>query len=268
MPASRSRKRVPSPPPAPKRPIWPIALLALVAIGAVVLWMLPASLITRFLPAQIHAEDFSGSIWHGSSGRVSFAARPVGALEWRLHPLSLLSMSLAADVHWVKGASVIDGDISVDRHGFTAHDVRGGGPLEDLRDFGIAPGWSGSTKLALGQVKGTFQSLESASGTVEVTALASTGIARGADLGGYMLTLLANSGDADSPVANIKDTGGPLEAQAEVRYTLASHSALLSGTVKERPEASPALREELNNLAQMKPRDSFGRIPIDLEFTL
>jgi hypothetical protein len=243
-------------------------LLALAAVAAVVLWMLPAALVARFLPAQIHAEDFSGSIWHGSSGRIFVAGRPVGALEWHLHPLSLLSMSLAADLHWVKGASVIDGAVSVDRAGFTAHDVRGGGPLEDLRDFGIAPGWSGSTKLALQQIKGTFAALESATGTVEVAALSSPNIAKGADLGGYLLTLLPNAGDADSPVASIKDTGGPLEAQAEVHYTPSSHSALLSGTVKERAEASPALREALNNLTQMTPRDNFGRVPIDLEFTL
>jgi hypothetical protein len=267
MPVSPSRKRAPSPPPKTRR-IWPIVLLALVAIGALVLWMLPASLITRFLPAEIQAEDFSGSIWHGSSGRISVASRPVGALEWHLHPLSLLSMGVAANVHWVKGASVIDGDVNVNRHGFTAHDVRGGGPLEDLRDFGIAPGWSGNTKFDLQQLQGTFQSLESATGSIEVSALASTAIAKGADLGGYLVTLLPNAGNPDSLTATVKDTGGPLDTQAEIRYTPSSHSALLSGTVKERPEASAALREELSNLAQMKPRDNLGRIPLDLEFAM
>ena len=267
MPTSPSRKRAPSPPPK-KRPVWPIVLLVAVAIGALVLWMLPASLITRFLPPQIQAEDLSGSIWHGSSGRISLASRPIGALEWHLHPLSLLALGVAADVHWVKGASVIDGDVALDRHGFSARNLHGGGPLEDLRDFGIAPGWSGNIKLDLQQVKGSLQSLESAAGTVEVSALASTSIAKGADLGGYLLTLAPNAGNPDSLDGTIKDTGGPLDAQAEIHYTLSAHSALLSGTVKERAAASPALREELANLTQIKPRDNLGRIPIDLEVAL
>jgi hypothetical protein len=242
-------------------------LLALVAIGAVVLWLLPASLITRFLPAQIHAEDFSGSIWHGSSEHISVASRPIGAIEWQLHPLSLLSLGLEADVHWVKGASVIDGDINVDRRGFIAHNVHGGGLLEDLRDFGLAPGWSGNFKFALPVITGTFENLESATGSIEVSALAATSIAKGADLGGYVLTLLPQNA-AEGLDGTIKDTGGPLDAQAEIHYTPASHSALLSGTVKERPDASPALREELTNLTQMRPRDTAGRVPIDVELRL
>ncbi len=267
MPASPSRKRAPSPPPK-RRPVWPIVLLAVAAVGAAVLWVLPASLITRFLPPQVQAEDLSGSIWHGSSGRISLASRPLGAIEWRLHPLSLLSLGVAANVHWVKGASVIDADVSVDRHGFTARDVRGGGPLEDLRDLGMAAGWSGNTKLNLQQITGTFRNLESATGTIEVSALASTGIAKGSDLGGYLLTLLPNAGNPGSIDGTIKDTGGPLDAQAELHYSPASHSALLSGTVKERAQAAPALREELANLTQLKPRDTLGRIPIDLELAL
>jgi hypothetical protein len=267
MPASRSRNREPSPP-APKRLIWPIVLVAVLAIGAVVLIALPASLITRFLPAQIHAEDFSGSVWHGSSGRISFESRPVGALEWRLHPLSLLSMSVAADLRWVKGSTVIDAGVSIDSHGFRARHIRGGGSLEDLRDLGMAPGWSGNTKLDLDEIKGTFSNIESAAGTIDLSALASAGIAGGADLGSYRLTLSPKAVDADSVSASLRDMGGPLEAQADIRYTPASRTGLLSGTIKERADATPALRAEVANLAQMRPRDSSGRIPVEFEFAL
>jgi hypothetical protein len=267
MPASRSRNREPSPP-APKRLIWPIALVAVLAIGVVVLIALPASLITRFLPAQIHAEDFSGSIWHGSSGRISFESRPVGALEWHLHPFSLLSMAVAADLRWVKGSTVIDGSVSFDSHGFTARDIRGGGPLEDLRDLGMSPGWSGNTQLDLAQITGTFSNIESAAGTIDFSAVASAGIAGGAELGSYRLTLSPKAVDADSVTATVQDMGGPLEAQVDIRYTPASRTGLLSGTIKERADAAPALRTELANLAQMRPRDRLGRIPVEFEFAL
>ena len=57
----------------------------------------------------VHAEDFSGSLWHGSAGKISVNARDAGALEWRLHPAALLGMAVAADLHWVKVGFVLDG---------------------------------------------------------------------------------------------------------------------------------------------------------------
>jgi len=272
MPASRSRKREPDPPApsraAPLRLFWPIALVSVAVIGAVVLIALPASLMARFLPPPIHAEDFSGSIWHGSAARITVDSRAVGALEWRLHPLSLLSMSVVADLHWVKGATVIDGNVALDSHGFVAHGVRGGGPIEDLRDLGVAPGWHGNTTLDLREVKGSFNAITSAAGTLDVSALSSSSVAAGADLGSYQVTLAPDAVNAGSISAMIKDTGGPLEAEGEFHYTPASHLGLLSGWVRERPEASQALRSELTDLTQLKPRDSAGRIPVDLEFAL
>jgi hypothetical protein len=87
-------------------------------------------------------------------------------------------------------------------------------------------------------------------------------------LGSYEATLGPDSVNAGGLAATIKDTGGPLEASAEFHYTAASHTGLLSGTLKERPEASEALRMELANLTQLKPRDSSGRIPFELELAL
>jgi hypothetical protein len=268
MPASRSRNRELKPPPKTKRLIWPIVLLAMMALAAVVLLVLPASLITHFLPPQIQADDFSGSIWHGSSGRISVASRAAGALEWRLQPLSLLSLAVTANVRWVKGASVIDGDVTVDRHGFIARNIHGGGPLEDLHDIGMAAGWSGNTKLDLQEIKGSFQNLESAVGSIEVSSLASNAIAHAAGLGGYVLTLSPSAVNADTLVATLKDAGGPLEVLADIHYAPAAHSGLLSGTVKEREAASPALRDELSRLAQLQGRDNLRRIPFELEFVM
>jgi len=242
--------------------------LALIAAAVVVLLVLPASLAARFLPAQVQADDFSGSIWHGSSGHITVSSRPAGALEWRLHLTSLLSLAPSADVRWVKDSVVLDGQITVSDKGFEARNIRGGGPLNDLRDLGLAPGWSGNTTLDLKQLKGSFQKLESAAGTIEVSALSSTSIAHGADLGGYVLTLSSAVPADGSLAATVKDTGGPLEVQADIHYMPGTHSGLLSGTIKERDGASAALRDELNQLAQMRPRDNLGRIPVELEFAM
>jgi len=38
--------------------------------------------------------------------------------------------------------------------------------------------------------------------------------------------------------------------------------------LRERPDAPTALRNQLDNLSQLRGRDSQGRIPVDLEFRL
>jgi hypothetical protein len=236
---------------------------------AVVIAILPASLIGRFLPAFIHAEDYSGSIWHGSAGKISIAARDAGALEWWLHPLPLLGMSVAADLHWVKGGFVADATVKIDRHGFTARAIKGGGPVEDLRDFGVAPGWSGIVELNFSELKGDFARPLAAVGEVRVSNLAAAQIAGGADLGGYVLSLPEGAVDADGNVsAKLNDTGGPLDLQALAHYSAKDNTGLLSGTMKERPGAPAALLGEINNLAQLRGRDPQGRVPVDLELAL
>jgi hypothetical protein len=267
MPASRSRRPVIKVERRPRR--WPLILLGVIALAAALVFVLPASVISRFLPAQVHAEDFSGSLVHGAAGRLIVNARDAGAIEWRVHPLSLLRMALVMDIHWVKVGFVIDGTVEFAGRAVAAHDIQGGGPIEDLHDLGLAAGWMGTAHLMMAQFKGAFQRVDSAVGTLDVAHLSAAQIADGSDLGSYVLKLAPGAIASDGTItANLNDTGGPLEAQAQIRYTPATHTALLSGTLKERAEASPALRNQLGSLSQLRPRDTAGRFPVDLEFTL
>src|ERR1700680_487266 len=134
MPISRSPSRDAKPAPR-SRSYWPTVLIGLAALPAVIIAALPASIIRHFLPPSVHAEDFSGSIWHGSAGKISVNARDAGALEWWLHPAPLLGMAVAADLHWVKVGFVVDAAIEIDRQGFAVHAIKGGGPIQDLHDF-------------------------------------------------------------------------------------------------------------------------------------
>ncbi|MDB6083906.1 MAG: ral secretion pathway protein [Gammaproteobacteria bacterium] len=251
---------------------WFILIVALEVLMVVVI-ALPASMMKRFLPASVEADDFSGSLWHGSAGKITAGARNIGALEWRLHPWSLLDLTLSADLHWVKTGFVADATADATRRGLTMHHVQGGGPIEDLGDFGIAVGWRGNTSFKFGDLKVAFANgaatLASIVGDVTVSNLASPQIADGANLGAYALHV------ADSPVAPdtgvtavLNDTTGPLEVEATIRLSPDGHTGMLSGTVKERADAPPPLRSQLNELAQMRARDPQGRIPVELEFTL
>jgi hypothetical protein len=267
MPASRSARRDIKPPPPSRR--WPIILLGLVALSAATIFALPASLAARFLPAQVHAEDFSGSLLHGAAGKISINARDAGAVEWRVHPLALLRLAIVADIHWVKVSFVVDGTAEIGPGGMAARDIKGGGPIDSLYTLGFAEGWKGSANLAFTEIKTNFRQLESAAGKITVADISSLGVAEGSDLGSYVLQLAPDSIAADGSIsATLNDAGGPVEAQAQIRFAPATRTGMLSGTLKERPEASPALRNQLSNLSQLRPRDSSGRFPVELEFTL
>lgn len=271
MPASRSRRPDIKLQRRPRR--WPLILLGVIALAAALagalIFMLPASVISHFLPAQVHAEDFSGSLVHGAAGRLAVNARDAGAIEWRLHPLSLLRMALVVDIHWVKVGFVIDGTVKFAGGAVDGHDIQGGGPIQDLHDLGLAAGWSGTAHLTIAEFKSDFRKLDSAVGKLEVSNLSGAQIADGAGLGSYVLQLAPGAISSDGTItANLNDNGGPLEAQAQIRYAPETHTGMLSGTLKERPEASPALRNQLSSLSQLRPRDAAGRFPVDLEFTL
>ncbi|MDP9007568.1 MAG: type II secretion system protein N [Pseudomonadota bacterium] len=267
MPASRSPRRDVSTKRPPRR--WPLILLGIIALAAAAVFVLPASMITHFLPAQVHAADFSGSLVHGAAGKLEVNARDAGAIEWQLHPLSLLRMAIVADIHWVKVGFVLDGTVTFAGHALAGHDIKGGGPIEDLHDLGVAPGWKGSANLAIAEFKSDLRKLDAAVGKLELANLSAAQIADGEALGGYVLQLAPGAIASDGTItANLNDNGGPLEAQAQIQYSPAARTGMLSGTLKERPEASLGLRNQLSSLSQLRPRDPAGRLPVELEFTL
>jgi Type II secretion system (T2SS), protein N len=267
MPASRSASRDVKPQHRPPRR-WPLVLSGIVVLAAATVLVLPASMITHFLPAQVHAEDFSGSLLHGAAGRLRVNAREAGALEWRLHPFSLLRLAMVADIHWVKVGFVIDGTVELGARGVAAHDIKGGGPIDSLGDLGLAAGWKGNANLEFAAARSDFRKLDSAVGKIDVANLSAVDIAAGEDLGSYELQLSAGAVAPDGTItANVADTGGPVEARAQIQFSPATRTGMLSGTLKERPEASLSLRNQLNSLSQLRPRDAAGRFPVELEFT-
>jgi type II secretion system (T2SS) protein N len=268
MPASPSPNRAVNLTPRP-RSYWPLVLIGLAAVVAVVIATLPASVITHFLPPIVHAEDFSGSIWHGSAGKLTVAAHDAGALEWRLEPRSLLGLAVTAQLHWVKVGFVVDAAVKLDRHALSAHNLKGGGPIEDLRDLGVAAGWRGIADIDFSQLEWDFTKPLLVAGNIHVSNITAAQVAGGADLGSYDLRFGPNAVDAEGNVAaTLEDTGGPLRVQAVIQYSAKQRTALLTGTVQERPDIPAPLRSQIDGLAQLRARDAQGRLPIDLEFRL
>ena len=271
MPTSPSRKPDGKPPRA--RVVGFFIGIVAFTLALVVVIVLPASLASRFLPAAVHAADFSGSLWHGSAGRLTVSSHDAGALEWHLHPASLLTATVSADLHWVRVGFVADGSVDIDRHGVRVRAVQGGGPIEDLSGLGLLAGWRGVaqfnvSELTLSLDKDPFE-VRSAVGDVEASDLSSPQVADSANLGSYVLHLDDAAITPETGASGeLSDTGGPLEVRAIVHFSAKDQVGVLSGTIKDRADAPPGLRSQVDALSQLHARDAQGRVPVELEFTL
>ncbi len=242
--------------------------VGLIAALAVLVTAIPASVLGRFLPPGVHAADFSGTIWHGSTTALTVNGRNAGGLEWQLQPQALLQLTLELRAHWALGHFLADGVVDADGRRFSLRDVRGGGPIDDLSELGVPAGWHGVAEVAIDTLSGDPARLIAVAGDLKVSNLSSAQVAAGANLGGYLLRFAPGAVDASGAISGqLSDTGGPLEVSGTITLSPAQHSGMVSGTILERADAPPDLRRDLDNFARLRGRDRQGRIPVDLEFT-
>ena len=274
MPPSRSRHRRPEPAPAPpggrgaRRAYWLLVPLALLVVAAVVIVALPATVVRRFAPPAVRLEELSGTLWHGTAERVVLDGRAVGAVEWRLRPLGLLRGQADLELRWVDRSLNSVATIELERDRLVAHGVRGGGRIEDLAAWGVAPGWRGEAHWQLEDLTVVDGRLATLSGDITVTQLASAAVAGGADLGAYRARIVDASDDGSGSLhATVVDAGGPLRLKAQLTANLLARHGLVSGTLAARPDVAPAVAAVVQQLASMRGRDAAGNVPVSLDFT-
>ena len=212
--------------------------------------------------------DFSGSLWHGAAGKILVSGVECGAAEWQLHPLQLLRLQLGVDVHWVKGDFALAASGRIGLHSFEADSISGGGALEELKSMTGLSGWRATVAVDIDRLQGTANQLNAIHGDINVADLRAANIADGIYLGAYTMHFDEHADQTKGAVnAQIRDTAGPLEVQAQLTVTPQTHASTLSGTARERASAPPELRTALENLAQLHARDAQGRIPLEIEFS-
>jgi len=103
-------------------------VLALIFLASLLVFA-PARLISLALPAdQVHMQAYTGTLWRGSASRALVKVGPgylhLGAVQWQLAPLSLLTLSPRLTLHsqWgqqrIAGDVVLRGDQDLDLHEF------------------------------------------------------------------------------------------------------------------------------------------------------
>jgi general secretion pathway protein N len=81
----------------PKKRLWLrllLVLLILIGIAVAMLWSLPARFVfdrfgERLQPLRL--QGIEGTLWKGKAAMASYAARPLGPVQWTLDPLALLA---------------------------------------------------------------------------------------------------------------------------------------------------------------------------------
>jgi hypothetical protein len=233
-----------------------ITVLAVVAFAAIVIARLPASWVVPAPPSAISCATVDGSIWSGTCGGLTVQGTPLGDLVWDVHALRLLTGKLSANIVLTRPTGSVHGDFDV---GFdksvTARNVQADFPLDNdvmsllPRNLRTLHGNARADITFAHVVKNIVTQLQ---GHIELHDLED----RDRDvlpLGNYSLTFPGGSGD---PTGQLQDLGGPLAVQGTMRLTQDKPGLELQGYITPRPDAAPAL---LNQLQYLGSPDAQGR---------
>lgn len=232
--------------------------LPLLGIGAFLLALLivlPVRWVAPLLPPAVRCTAWQGSVWRGQCNGLEVAATPqpvqLDELRWRLQPLALLRLSLAAQVQLSGSAGSAEGHV----------ERRAGGALL-LRDvalrarvnrqlLGVLPaGWQGQLETSALALRLDGNTLHELAGAIVLRELVD---GRGQQLGSYRLTFPA--GSAAPWTGALQDDSGPFEVRARL-VVQADRSWAMDGTVLPRDAAGRAFEPQLQLLG---PRDASGR---------
>jgi hypothetical protein len=234
------------------------ALLA--AVGVVVFAVagiatLPASVVTGRLPPQFAVEGASGTVWRGAATQVRWQGIPLGALQWRAHPLSLLAGRADYSIDLTRPDGHARGRISATFGGgsVAAEDVELQMPITALSPNVAANAWRGD-------LHGTVTRAEIANGwPVDLVARFTMSRLRppGAafEVGSYELNFDESASTPQRLTGRVRELEAPMIVRGQLEI-LPNRSYTLAGEVTPKPDAPP---EVANTIAFLGPADPQGR---------
>lgn len=240
------------------------AAAGIAAFAVFLVAMVPASQLTRRLPAAVVVEGPAGTIWSGQARSLKVHRRPLGALRWSCRPWRLVLLEWSCTV----GLQPKDGDVSGDFHGdfggdVTGRGIRGNVPIDLFEGIATPRGWTGHLELDLEALEIIARRPKSVSGTVFLRDLRAPG-ASGQLLGDFELVVGEGTVGGATLNGRLRDLGGPLHVRGAVEL-FDDGRYLLQGDAAPGPGAGPAIFDTLGFLG---PPDSQGRRPFTIEGTL
>jgi hypothetical protein len=227
--------------------------------------LVPATVLTRWLPPGVVVAGLDGTIWSGRASSVSLQGRVIGATRWscRPWPLLMLKWSCRVELQPSEGqiSASLSGDFNADE--IEARDLTGHLPIALLVGIVTPKGWTGRLDLDVARARLAGGLPQDAEGKLFVRGLKAPG-PDGALLGDFELTIGEGAVGTGTLTGRLSDLGGPLRVRGTIELK-PDRSYFGSGEVAPGPGAGP---EIFDSLAFLGPPDASGRRPFSIEGTL
>lgn len=196
--------------------IWALALLTLVL--ALAYWSAPADVVWRRLSEQapmLRLQGVSGRVWDGKAEGLSVRALPLGAASWRFSPWQGLFGRAAGRLNVQGEQFQLDAAIDASRDQVIVRELKSTLPARMLEPALDIPAFRllGNIDVQAERVQIANGVVLAADGSLTWQDLGVTGLAE-ARLGGVRVDFRT---EGDSVIGQIKDLGGPLSAEGQIR---------------------------------------------------
>ena len=227
--------------------------------------LVPASVLTRWLPPGVAVVGLDGTIWSGRASSVNLQGRDLGAASWSCRPWPLLVFEWSCRVTLQPSGGQVSASLSgdFDANEIVARELTGSLPIAFLEGIVTPAGWTGRLDLEVARARIANGLPQDAEGKLFVRALKAPGPS-GALLGDFELTIGEGAVGTGTLTGRLNDLGGPLRVRGTIELKR-DRSYFVSGEVAPGPGAGPAIFDTLGFLG---PPDSTGRRPFSVEGTL
>jgi general secretion pathway protein N len=226
---------------------------------------LPANVVVpRIQPEGVTLAGLDGSVWNGSAQVLQIGGVHVGSVSWKLQPLALFTLQIAADVDLKRTDGFARGGVRMGANRVRLEDFSASLPIGVLSPQLAPGGWAGSINARFAELTLVDQWPVSANGTVDLIDL--TGPARQpANLGTFQLKFPIESNEANTLAGSIIDIDGPIRITGRIDLKAADRSYLIDALVATKPAAPASFSRTLQFLG---PPDAQGWRQFSLSGTM
>jgi len=227
--------------------------------------LVPATVLTRWLPPEVAVTGLDGTIWSGRTSSLTIQGRAMGAASWTCRPWPLFALNWSCHVALQPAGGMLSASLSGKLAGdeIDARDFSGYLPITFLEGIVTPRGWTGQLDLDVTSARIAGGLPQEAEGKIIVRGLKAPGPG-GAVLGDFELTIGEGTVGTGTLTGRLSDRGGPLRVRGTVELKR-DRSYFASGEVSPGPGAGTEIFDTLGFLG---PPDAAGRRPFTVEGTL
>jgi len=221
-----------------------VLAVALTVVVALVVTF-PARVAYRWMsPPFVMLSGISGTVWHGNAREFSTYGVYLRDLEWKIHPLKLLTGKAVYDVSGSPVSGFFESEMAVGIGGtMTLRNLTASIPLAMLERAAGVPGLRGNASLQFERMELVDGRASAMDGTLELSDVQAPMISRAA-LGGYRAEFFTQNNGIS---ASVEDTDGVVDLAGSLQLNPDKSYAFL-GVVSAKPGTPENIRQQMQYL--------------------